>query len=138
MAIYNIFTIHSSSIELIDNNNARERIYFYLPEGYNFDSLSKEMYSCYKYKYGKKLPRGKKPDYTYRSYADFSSTLGYALKIHPQQVSQAIDAYNECSVPMQVEIIFSIVDMVIRSHSSFVVSQDDDRAQEVIDTLDAL
>ena len=138
MAIYNIFTIHSSSIELVDSNDARERIYFYLPEGYNFDSLIKEMYSCYKYKYEKKLPRGKKPDYTYRSYADFSSTLGYALKIHPQQVSQAIDAYNNCSVPMQVEIIFSIVDMINRFDSSFVSAQDDDKAQEVIDALDAL
>lgn len=138
MTIYTIFTIHSSSIELIDNNDARERIYFSLPEGYNFDSLSKELYSCYSYKYGRKLPRGKREEYTYRSYADFSSTLGYALKIHPQQVSQAIDAYNQCSVPMQVEIIFSIIDMVNRFDSSFVSAQDDNKAQEVIDVLDAL
>lgn len=138
MTIYNIFTIHSSSIELIDNNDAQSRFHFSLPEGYNFDSLSKELYSCYKYKYERKIPRGKKPDYTYRSYADFSSTLGYALKIHPHQVSQAIDAYNNCSVPMQVEIIFSIIDMVNRFDSSFVSAQDDDRAQEVIDILDDL
>lgn len=138
MAIYNIFTIHSSSIELIDKDDAQSRFHFSLPEGYNFDSLSKELYSCYKYKYERKIPRGKKTDYTYRSYADFSSTLGYALKIHPHQVSQAIDAYNECSVPMQVEIIFSIIDMVNRIDSSFVSAQDDNKAQEVIDALDAL
>ena len=53
-------------------------------------------------------------------------------------MSQAIDAYNHCSVRMQVEIIFSIVDMVHRSLSSFVAVQDDDKAQEVVDVLDAL
>lgn len=138
MAIYNIFTINSSSIELIDKDDAQSRFHFSLPEGYNFDSLSKELYSCYKYKYERKIPRGKKPDYTYRRYSDFSATLGYALKIYPQQVSQAIDAYNNCSVNMQVEIIFSIVDMVNRLDSSFVAAQDDEKAQEAIDTLDAL
>lgn len=138
MAIYNIFTIHSSSIELIDNNDARERIYFFLPGGYNFDSLNKELHSCYSYKYGRKLPRGKREEYTYRNYADFSSVLGMALKIYPQQVSQAIKAYNHCSTPMQVEIIFSLVDMVNRYLSDFVAVQDDEKAQEVIDALDAL
>ena len=39
---------------------------------------------------------------------------------------------------MQIEIIFSLVDMVSRLDSSFVAAQDDDRAQEVIDALDAL
>lgn len=138
MSNYTIFTIHSSSIELIGDNDPLGRFHFTLPEGYNFDSLSKELCACYKYKYGKKIPRGKRHDYTYRRYSDFSSTLGVALKIHPQQVSRAIDAYNNCSVPMQVEIIFSIVDMVNRFDSSFVAVQDDDKAQEIVDILDAL
>ena len=139
MSNYTIFTIHSSSIELIgDNNDPLGRFHFTLPDGYNFDTLSKELYSCYKYKYGKKIPRGKRHDYTFNRYSDFSSILGVALKIHPQQVSRAIDAYNNCSVTMQVEIIFSIVDMVNRFDSSFVAAQDDDKAQEIVDILDAL
>ena len=139
MSNYTIFTIHSSSIELIgDNNDPLGRFHFTLPEGYNFDTLSKELCSCYKYKYGEKIPRGVKPDYTFNKYSDFSSILGVALSIYPQEVSRAIDAYNNCSVRMQVEIIFSIVDMVHRYHSSFVAVQDDNKAQEVIDILDAL
>lgn len=138
MSNYSIFTIHSSSIELIDNGNPLGRFHFTLPEGYNFDTLSKELHDCYKYKYGKKIPRGTKPDYTFSRYSDFSTVLGFTLKTHPQQVSQAIDAYNYCSVRMQVEIIFSIVDMINRFQSSFVAVQDDDKAQEVVDVLNAL
>lgn len=138
MPIYSIFNIFSSSIELIDKDDAQSRFHFSLPEGYNFDSLSKELHSCYSYKYGRKLPRGKREEYTYRNYADFSSVLGMALKIYPQQVSQSIKAYNHCSIPMQVEIIFSIVDMVNRYLSDFVAVQEDKKAQEVIDVLDAL
>ncbi len=138
MSNYTIFTIHSSSIEIIDKDYALGRFHFTLPEGYNFDTLSKELYSCYKYKYGKKIPRGKIPDYTFRRYSEFAATLSYALKIYPQQVSSAIDAYNQCSVNMQIEIIFSIVDMVNRIDASFVSAQDDDKAQEVVDVLDAL
>ena len=138
MSIYSIFTIHSSSIELTDKGNPLGRFHFTLPEGYNFDSLSKELHSCYRYKYGKKIPRGTKPDYTFSRYSDFSTVLGFALKTHPQQVSQAIDAYNQCSVHMQVDIIFSIVDMVNRFSSSFVTVQDDDKAQEAVNVLDSL
>ena len=138
MSNYSILTIYSSSIELIDEDDPLGNFHFTIPEGYNFDSLSKELCSCYKYKYGKKIPRGVKPDYTYSRYSDFSSVLGLALKTYPQQVSKAIDAYNQCSIRMQVEIIFSIVDMVRRFQSSFVAVQNDDKAQEAVDVLDAL
>lgn len=88
--------------------------------------------------YGKRIPKDEKQDYTFESFVDFSSILKVALEIYPQQVSKAIDAYNNCSVPMQVEIIFSIVDMVHRFHCGFDVVQDDEKAQDAIDALDVL
>lgn len=84
--------------------------------------MNKKLRSCYKHKYGKKLPKEKKKAYTFKDYVDFSSVLRVALEIEPQQASQAIETYNNCSVDMQVEIIFSLVDMVNRFDSSFAAA----------------
>lgn len=138
MTTYVAFNIFSSFIDLAHKDNTEERTRFYLPQGYNFRSLNRKLRSCYKKKYGKKLSREVKKDYTFKDFVDFSSILKVALEIYPQQVSKAIDAYNECSVPMQVEIIFSIVDMVHRFHCGFDVVQDDEKAQDAIDALDTL
>lgn len=122
MATYTVFTIFSSFIDLANKDKIHERIRFSLPKGYSFRSLNKKLRSCYKYKYGKKLPKDKKKAYTFKDYVDLSSVLRVALEIEPQQVSQAIETYNNCSVDKQVEIIFSIVDMVDKFYSSFVAA----------------
>lgn len=138
MTTYIVFGIYSSFIDLAHEDNVQERTRFYLPEGYSFRSLNKKLRSCYKHKYGKRIPKDEKQDYTYQSFVDLSSILKVALEVYPQQVSQAIETYNHCSTPMKVEIIFSIVDMVHRFHCGFDVAQDDEKAQEVINALDAL
>lgn len=42
--------------------------------------------------------------------------------VEPQQVSQAIETYNQSSVDTQVEIIFSLADMVDRFNFSFAAA----------------
>lgn len=138
MTTYVVFNIYSPFIDLAHEDNVEERTRFYLPKGYSFRSLNRKLRSCYKKKYGKRIPKDEKKDYTFESFVDFSRVLKMALETHPQQVSQAIDTYNHCSVPMQVEIIFSIVDMVHRFHCGFDVVQDDEKAQDAIDALDVL
>jgi len=138
MTTYIAYNIFAQFIDLAHEDNTEERIRFYLPEGYSFRSLNRELRSCYKKKYGKKLSREEKKYYTFKNFVDFFPVLRCALEVYPQQVSQAIDTYNNCSVPMQVEIIFSIVDMVHRFHCGFDVVQDDEKARGSIDVLDAL
>ena len=138
MTTYIVFNIYSPFIDLAHEDNIEERTRFYLPKGYSFRSLNRKLRSCYKKKYGKRIPKDEKKDYTFESFVDFLPVLRCALEVYPQQVSQAIDTYNNCSVPMQVEIIFSIVDMVHRFHCGFDVVQDDEKARESIDVLDAL
>ena len=138
MATYIAYNIFAQFIDLANKDNTEERTRFYLPQGYNFRSLNRKLRSCYKHKYGKKLPKEVKKDYTFKNFVDFFPVLRCALEVYPQQVSQAIDTYNNCSVPMQVEIIFSIVDMVHRFHCGFDVVQDDEKAQDAIDALDTL
>lgn len=122
MATYTVFTIFSSFIDLANEDKTHERIRFSIPKGYNFRSLNKKLRSCYKHKYEKKLPKEKKKDYTFKDYVDFSSVLRVALEIEPQQVSQAIETYNQSSVDKKIEIIFSLADMVDRFNSSFIAA----------------
>lgn len=122
MTTYIAYNIFAQFIDLAHEDNTEERIRFSLPKGYSFRSLNKKLRSCYKHKYGKKLPKDKKKAYTFKDYVDFFPVLRCALEVYPQQVSQAIETYNQSSVDMQVEIIFSIVDMVDRFESSFVAS----------------
>lgn len=138
MTTYIAYNIFAQFIDLAHEDNTAERIRFYLPEGYSFRSLNRELRSCYKHKYGKRIPKEEKQAYTFKNFVDLFPVLRCALEVYPQQVSQAIDTYNNCSSPIQVEIIFSIVDMVHRFRSGFVEVQDDEKAQEVIDVLDAL
>jgi len=118
MTYYIAYNIFSQFIDLAHEDNTAERTRFYLPEGKSFRSLNRELRSCYKKKYGRKLSREEKKYYTFKNFVDFFPVLRCALEVYPQQVSQAIDTYNNCSVPMQVEIIFSIVDMVHRFNHS--------------------
>lgn len=123
MATYTLFTIFSSFIDLANEDKIHERIRFSIPKGYSFRSLNRKLRSCYKHKYGKKLPKEKKKKYyTFKDYVDLSSVLRVALEVEPQQVSQAIETYNNCSVDKQVEIIFSLVDMVDKFDSSFIAA----------------
>lgn len=138
MTTYIVFNIYSPFIDLAHEDDIEKRIRFCLPKGGSFRSLNRKLRSCYKHKYGKRIPKDEKQDYTFKSFVDFSRVLKMALETHPQQVSRAIDTYNHCSVTMQVEIIFSIVDMVHRFYCDFDVVQDDEKVQEVIDTLDTL
>lgn len=138
MTTYVVFNIYYPFIDLAHEDNVEERTRFYLPKGYSFRSLNRKLRSCYKKKHGKRLPKEVKKDYTFKDFVDFFPVLRCALEVYPQQVSQAIDTYNNCSVAMQVEIIFSIVDMVHRFHFGFDVVQDDEKAQDAIDALDVL
>lgn len=123
MTTYIAYNIFAQFIDLANKDNTEERTRFYLPQGYNFRSLNRKLRSYYKHKYGKKLPKEKKKKYyTFKDYVDLSSVLRVALEVEPQQVSQAIETYNNCSVDMQVEIIFSLVDMVNRFDSSFAAA----------------
>lgn len=122
MATYTVFTIFSSFIDLANEDKIHERIRFSLPKGCSFRSLNKKLRSCYKHKYGMKLPKEKKKYYTFKNYVDLSSILRVALVVEPQQVSQAIETYNQSSVDKKIEIIFSIVDMVDRFDSSFAAA----------------
>lgn len=131
MTTYIAYNIFAQFIDLAHEDNTAERIRFYLPEGYNFRSLNRKLRSCYKHKYGKRIPKEVKKDYTFKDFVDFFPVLRCALEVYPQQVSQAIDTYNNCSVAMQVEIIFSIVDTVHRFNSDFAVIQEDDKEQKI-------
>ena len=82
--------------------------------------MNKKLRSCYKNKYGEKIPKEKKKYYTFKNYVDLSSILRVALVVEPQQVSQAIETYNQSYVDTQVEIIFSLADMVARFNFSFI------------------
>ena len=138
MTTYIAYNIFAQFIDLANKDNTEERTRFYLPQGYNFRSLNRKLRSCYKHKYGKKLPKEVKKDYTFKNFVDFFPVLRCALEVYPQQVSQAIDTYNNCSVAMQVEIIFSIVDTVHRFNIHVASAHNDEEAQQAIDTLDTL
>lgn len=120
MATYTVFTVFSSFIDLANEDKIHERIRFSLPKGCSFRSLNKKLRSCYKNKYGEKIPKEKKKYYTFKNYVDLSSILRVALVVEPQQVSQAIETYNQSYVDTQVEIIFSLADMVDRFNFSFI------------------
>lgn len=128
MTTYIAYNIFDQFIDIANKDNTEERTRFYLPKGYNFRSLNKKLRSCYKSKYGKRIPKEVKKDYTFKNFVDFFPVLRCALEVYPQQASQAIDTYNNCSVAMQVEIIFSIVDMVHRFNTHVASAHNDDKA----------
>lgn len=138
MTTYIAYNIFAQFIDLAHEDNTDERTRFYLPQGYNFRSLNRGLRSCYKNKYGNRIPKEEKKDYTFKNFVDFFPVLRCALEVYPQKVSQAIDTYNNCSAPMQVEIIFSIVDMVHRFNNCVASAHNDEEAQKAINTLSVL
>lgn len=129
MTTYIAYNIFDQFIDLAHKDNTEERTRFYLPQGYNFRSLNRKLRFCYKHKYGKKLPKEVKKDYTFKDFVDFSLFYAVRWRFTPSRYPRLLDTYNNCSVAIQVEIIFSIVDMVHRFHCGFDVVQDDEKAQ---------
>lgn len=101
----------------------------------DFDDLYNYSYSLYYEKYTANPSNLEWEMYQISSLGDIAGIVEEASRIDAEVVWEMVKLFNNCSVDMQVEILFSCADVVARHKK---ISKENTLARKLIDKLDAV
>lgn len=107
----------------------------YMDIDVDFDDLYNYFYSLYYERYKANPSNLEWEMYQISSLGDIASIVEEASRIDAETVWEMVKIFNNCSIDMQVEILFSCADVVARHKKS---SEENTLARKLIDKLDAV